>query len=371
MANTAAFRVLIKPLQQSDPRLYDALNKLATDIERLNITVFPPTLIVTGDQTSIPVPVPDVTDFNYELKSDSVRLYWSPPASAVLRYEIRQGTVWETANSILTTDTLSAELEPLAVGTTSFLIKAIGEDGTESTNARLLNVIVPPLGNISINAQVIDNTVLLFWSPPTSTFRIAYYEVRKDGVLIGTLTGTFSTIFESVSGTYTYSVQAFDIRDVPNSSPLSSTSATVNQPPDYELQANFTSSLTGTLTRVTKIPGPRLLCCTRVETWQQHFSDRGWNNIQDQLNAGYPLYIHPSEATGQYEEVIDYGLVISSTVITVSYNTALVYGTGVTVRHFISTSLDNITYGTEVETLSMFVASLRYAKIRVTFTAID
>lgn len=369
MANVSTFRILIKPLQQKDPRLYDALYKLADDVERLNISVFPPTLIITGDQTSAPVPVPDLTDFNYELKLDSVRLYWSPPNAAILRYEIRIGTVWATANSILTTDTLSAELDPLLVGTTSFLIKAIGEDGVESTNARQLDVIVPPLGNIAVSSQVIDNNVLLFWSAPTSTFRIAYYEVSKNSVLVGTLTGTFITVFESVSGTYTYSIQAFDVAG--NSSPLSSTSVTVSQPPDYELQANFVSSLTGTLTRVTKIPGPRLLCCTRVESWEDHFIDRGWNTIQDQLDDSYPLYIHPSESTGEYSEVIDYGLVISNTVITISYNTALVYGTGVTVKHFISTSLDNITYSSETETLTLFVASLRYAKIRVTFTAID
>lgn len=368
MANVDSFRVLIKPLQQKDPRLYDALNKLADDVVRLNITVFPPTTIVFP-QTSAPVTIADVTDFNYELKSTSVRLYWTAPEEAVLRYEIREGTVWETANSILTTDTLSAELDPLLVGTTTFLIKAIGEDNTESTNAKSLDVIVPPLGSISVSSQVIDNNVLLFWNFPTSVFSLEPFNVYRNGVFFGKIHGTFITFFEQVSGTYTYGVQAEDLAG--NLSTISTVSATVSQPPDYELQANFVSSLNGTLTNVTKEPGPRLLCCTRNENWQQHFADRGWSNIQDQINAGFPLYIQPSEASGQYLEVIDYGLVISNTVVTVTYNTLLISGLGVTVRHFLSTSTDNITYSTEVETTTLFVASLRYVKVRVTFTALN
>jgi hypothetical protein len=108
-----------------------------------------------------------------------------------------------------------------------------------------------------------------------------------------------------------------------------------------------------------------------METWRQHFEDRGWHKIRDQINAGYPLYIQPSESTGYYEEIIDYGLVINGTVATVTYNTALIYGLGVTVTISLSSSLDNITYTTPLVTQNLFIASLRYLKVRVDFTALN
>lgn len=370
MSNVNAILALIQGLQGKDPRLYDALMLLIKDIESLTNEVFPPIILPPG-QTTAPQTVPDVTIFQYELRLDNVRLFWSAPSSTILRYIIKQGSDWATANTIATTDTLQLIIEPLLVGTTRFLIKAVGEDGTESVNALSLDVIVPPLGLITITSRVIDNNVLLIWTEPSSSFRIAKYEVREGIDLLGSINGTFIAIFESVSGTYTYSIKAIDIAG--NESAETSIDVTVSQPPDYELQADFLSTLNGTPVRVTRFTsGPRLLCCTRVETWAEHFSDRGWTNIQDQLNAGFPLYIHPSEADGTYTEIIDYGLIISNTVATPTYNTELVYPTGVTVSLELSYSTDNITYSTPVVvTTSLFIASIRYLKVEIYFTAID
>jgi hypothetical protein len=370
MSNANAVLSLLQDLKSKDPRLYDALVMLVKDVEAANNILFPPIIIPPG-QTTAPQVVPDVVNFQYELRLDNVRLFWTAPSSTILRYIIKQGSTWATANTIVTTDTLQIVIEPLLVGTTQFLIKAVGEDGTESVNATLLDVIVPPLGIITISSRVIDNNVLLTWTEPTSSFRIAKYQVSEGVDVVGTINGTFVAIFESVSGTYTYRIKAIDIAG--NESAEASIDVTVAQPPDYELQANFLSDLDGTPVRVTRFAsGPRLLCCTRVETWAQHFSDRGWNNIQDQLNAGYPLYIHPSEADGTYTEIIDYGLVISSTVATPTYNTELVYPTGVNIVLELSYSIDNITYSTPVPvTTSLFITSIRYLKVEVYFTAID
>lgn len=370
MSNVNAVLALIQGLQSKDPRLYDALMLIIKDLEAANNVLFPPIIIAPG-QTTAPQVVPDVTDFQYQLRLDNIRLFWTAPSATILRYIIKQGSNWATANTILTTDTLQAVIDPLLVGTTRFLIKAVGEDGTESVNATPLDVIVPSLGIITITSRVIDNNVLLTWTEPTSSFRIAKYEVREGLDLLGTINGTFVAIFESVAGTYTYSIKAIDIAG--NASAEATIDVTVSQPPDYELQADFLSTLNGTLLRVTRFStGPRLLCCTRVETWAQHFLDRGWGNIQDQLNAGYPLYIHPSEADGKYTEIIDYGLVISNTVATPTYNTELVYPTGVNVSLELSYSIDNITYSTPVVvTTSLFIASLRYLKVEVYFTAIN
>lgn len=370
VSNSNAVLALIQGLQNKDPRLYDALILLIKDVEAANNILFPPLILAPG-QTTAPQAVPDVVNFQYELRLDNIRLFWTAPSPTILRYIIKQGSDWATANTILTTDTLQAVIEPIAVGSTRYLIKAIGEDGTESVNATALDVIVPPLGIITITSRVIDNNVLLIWTAPTSSFRIAAYEVREGSNLLGSINGTFIAIFESVSGTYTYKIKAIDIAG--NESAEALIDVTVSQPPDYELQADYTSDLNGTPVRVLRYSsGPRLLCCVRDETWAQHFSDRGWTNIQDQLNAGYPLYIHPSEADGSYTEIIDYGIVISNTVATPTYNTELVYPTGVNVQLSLSYSTDNITYSTPVVvTTSLFIASLRYLKVEVAFTAID
>lgn len=368
MSNVDSVDSLLQDYKLRDPRVYDALQKILRDVNRLNLEVFPPTSASTTTQGNTTNFVPDVELFGYELKLDSVRVFWAAPSGTVLRYEIRQGNTWETANSILTTDTLSAELDPLLVGTTTFLIKAIGDAG-QSANARSLDVIVPPLGGLSITTSVIDNNVLLYWTAPSSSFRISHYIVSKDSDVIGTLSGTFITVFEAVAGIYTYRVKAVDVAG--NESPESSISATVNQPPDYELRSDFTSIFSGTKHNVTLKLNGRLLCCTRMETWKQHFEDRSWHSIRDQINAGYPLYIQPSESTGFYEEVIDYGLVINGTVATVTFNTALIAGTGVNVVISMSSSLDNITYTSPITTQNLFIASLRYLKIRADFTAID
>jgi hypothetical protein len=370
VSNSNAVLALIQGLQNKDPRLYDALILLIKDVEAANNVLFPPIILAPG-QTTAPQTVPDVTNFQYELRLDNVRLFWTSPADTILRYVIKQGSDWATANTIATTDTLQIVIDPILVGTTRFLIKAVGEDGTESVNATPLDVIVPPLGIITITSRVIDNNVLLIWTAPTSSFRIATYEVREGSDLLGSINGTFIAIFESVSGTYTYKIKAIDIAG--NESAEAIIDVTVSQPPDYELQADFLSDLNGTPIRVLRYStGPRLLCCVRNETWAQHFSDRGWTNIQDQLNAGYPLYIHPSEADGSYTEIIDYGLVISNTVATPTYNTEVVYPSGVNVQLSLSYSLDNITYSSPVVvTTSLFIASLRYLKVEVAFTAID
>lgn len=364
----ANFDPLIEDLKQKDPRVYDALKLLIRDVKALNLEVFPPTAGTTTDQSGSSSAVPDIEVFGYELKLDSVRLFWVAPNAEILRYEIRLGNTWDTANSILTTDTLSAELDPILVGTTRFLIKAIGVSGL-SVNARAIDVIVPALGGLSITASVIDNNVLLYWTSPTSTFRINHYVVSKGVDVIGILSGTFITIFEAVSGAYTYKVKAVDIAG--NESPEASIVATVSQPPDYELRSDLLSDFSGTKHNVTLRQNGRLLCCTRMETWKQHFEDRAWFSIRNQIDAGFPLYIQPSETDGYYEEVIDYGLVINGTVATITYNTALISGLGVTVAVSLSSSLDNITYTSPIVTTNLFIASLRYLKVRIDFTALN
>lgn len=359
---------LLQGIQSFNPRLYELLRGILVNLSNVNNTLFPATESTTPVEETVTA-VADVSTFTYTLVEAGMRLTWERNDPSQIFFEIREGTDWDTSPRIEISATISAILDPRLAGTYHFLIKAIGIDGSYSTNATALDVIIPALGDITISAEVIDNNVLLRWTEPEHIFRLARYEIRKGVDLLGTQTGTFIAIFEQLSGSYTYSVIAYDVAG--NASSSATVTAEVSQPPDYVLQANFVSSLNGTITNGTLEPGPRLLVCTRNETWQQHFEDRGWTCIQDQINAGFPLYIQPAETTASYVEVIDYGLILTDTIITITYNSALISGSGVTVLIKLEASNDNISYGTPVFGAIMFAASIRYLRLTLTFTAID
>lgn len=369
MSHTS-LHTLIEGIQHQNPRLYEVLKLISREVHKLNAEVFPNEDEGTSDQGEVGAGLPVLGTFTYQVLSDNILLSWTLASGAAARYEIRKGGVsFETANVIIQTDTSSARIDPLTEGTHRYWIKGISEEGDYSEDALFIDIIISPIGGFSVTAQVIDNNVLLYWTLPTSQFRISHFIVQKDGVEIGRVNSTFTTVFEVVADTYEYSVQAVDIAG--NTSPEALVSASVTQPPDYELRADILSTLSGTKTEVKLITGPRLLCNVRTETWANHFLDRGWSTPQDQINAGYPIFIQPSAPSGSYVETIDFGLVISSTVLTISYNTVLLAGLGVTVQISIETSLDNVTYSAPVVATTLFVASLRYARITATFTALN
>lgn len=368
--NSSQYNALIQRIKAANPALYEALKLIGAEVIRTQLEVFGPEGAGLDIQDDAPSPPPVLNTFTYELLPDNILLSWTLASGSAARYEIREGgTSYETANTVIQTDTSSARIDPLTEGTHRYWIKGISDEGVYSVDALFVDIIIPTVGGFSVTAQVIDNNVLLYWSQPTSSFRISSYILRRNGIQFGTTNSTFSAIFENVAGTYEYSVQAVDIAG--NLSPEAIVIAAVTQPPDYELRADFLSDLDGTKTEVWLTPGPRLLCNVRTETYQDHFSSRGWSTIQDQINAGFPLYIQPSAPVGEYVEVIDFGLVISSTVLSINYNTVLIAGSGVNVVLEIETSIDDITYTAPVVASTLFVASLRYARLTFTFTAID
>lgn len=105
-------------------------------------------------------------------------------------------------------------------------------------------------------------------------------------------------------------------------------------------------------------------------SWYEHFNSRGWANIQDQIDAGYPIYAQPTELTGSYEEVIDYGTLLSNNIVTLRWS-ALQLAGSTTIVSKIASSVDNITYTDFVTGVSVFYSSLRYLKIRFEFTGAD
>jgi len=105
------------------------------------------------------------------------------------------------------------------------------------------------------------------------------------------------------------------------------------------------------------------------ETFEDHFINNSWATPQDQINAGYPLFIQPANPTGEFLQVIDVGVLIDSSV-RVSLLAQLNYIlTGADVEYTISLSVDGVTYTDYADTDSVYASNFRYVKIFIEVTS--
>lgn len=360
---------LVQSSGKIDPTLKDALVQIASELDRISTAVDPePTISRRTRTTNFDAP-PDVSVFTYSLTTRNVILSWESPSTDILLYEVRLGSTWATATRLFVTGNLSATLDPIAVGTTTYLIKAINSNGIYSITEDSVSVIIPALGSISITSQMIDNNVLLYWTEPVSTFVIDYYDVEKDGVSLGIITGTFKAIWEMAGGIYTYSVTPYDIAG--NQGPTSDLVLTVVDPPDYVLiDELLDDTLAGTKVSCIKENDYLLADVNITETFEGHFTSRGWASPQAQIDAGYPLHIQPSLLTGTYLKVLDSGSISTNVIINYSYSFEILVGSfniGFSTR----VSDDNVSWSAAQTGGNIFVASVRYIEVTVTFTAAD
>jgi hypothetical protein len=357
---------LIATTRQSDPRLHQALLLINSRLSTLWVEAHPATRTTGITPTSTQAVLPPANFVVFSTGS-TLRFTWTEAVGAV-QYEIRKGTTWETATFVTRTVGLRSDIDPEIYGDHFYMIKSINSAGLYSALSNVANINIPQIPAVTINSTVIDNNILLSWNTPTSAFNISHYILKRNGTEIGLVTSTFVALFEPLSGTYIYSVIAVDIAG--NVGTEATLSVEVNQPPDFELHDSRFSDLSGTRVNVHLELGKLVASYTSGVSWANHFLSRGWDSIQDQLDAGYPLYFQPTELTGSYEEVIDYGVVIQSTIVTILYNlTQLAGSTAVVIK--MAVSPDNITYTSFVAGASQFYASLRYLKFRLEFTGAD
>lgn len=366
--NKANLDNLLQGYQRTDPRLYEILKAVIGNLNSLIDDVTP--IIVASESGEITVgTLADVTLFEYQLLLYSVRFTWAKPSEDVQFFEIRKGSgTWESADYVLASKTLVANIDPLTVGSHTYQIRATNEAGNYSTNSLFLVVVVPAIGSISISSQVIDNNVLLSWTPATSSFQLKEYIITKDGVEIGRQPGTFTVIFERSAGEFEYGVQALDIAG--NLSDVSLISVTVSAPKDYVLRdQEVDAAFDGTRVNVFKSVIPDLyMPVDLTETWTTHFSARSWSTIQAQINAGYPIYAQPTLNTATYTKVFDYGAIFSNVLATINYSLEQIVST-VSVSVQLRTSDDNVSWSSPVTASSIFATSMRYLECQLTFTA--
>ena len=353
---------------QADPRLYQILKALLDQVNGLVDDITPIIIATEAGEVTVGT-LPDVPSFTYTLLPYSVKLEWTKPSEDIQFFEIRKGSgTWETSAFVLATKSLQANIEPLTVGSHTYQIRATNPGGNYSTNSTTVTVIVPSLGSPSVTSQVIDNNVLLSWSAVTSVFQIKEYILKKDGTEIGRQTGTFAVIFESSAGTFDYRIEPVDIAG--NIGPFGEVSVTVSTPKDYVLKdVGIDSLFDGTRTNAYKDSTPCIFVpVDTAETWQSHFTSRGWSTPQNQIDAGFPYFLQPTLQTARYVKVFDYGAIFSNVLATVSQSLIQIVST-VSVSIQLRYSDDLIVWSTPVVSSSVFAPSLRYLEVQLDFTA--
>lgn len=362
----ASVRNYIQKVRQLDPNLADVLIELSKELDRVAKIVDP--VPFTPKKLSIAkAPAPgSVVNFAYSFTDTNVILTWEAPSSDILLYEIRQGATWETATRLLITATLTAILDPIAVGTTTYLIKALNGD-SYSIDAVSLDVVVPAIGNFTLTPSTIGNFIAIDWDAPESTFRIAYYRIRKDGsVVVPRNADTFWSRQEANGGSHTYGVTAYDLYG--NASAEILATVEVSAPSDYEYEDSRTSGFTGTITNGYVDNNSLYVCIDNATSYEDHFNNNSWASPQAQVTAGYPKWLSPFETTASYLETFDFGAIFSNVIVNTSWMTELLSGT-FTEGISVTVSDDNITYSSAYTSAAFFVTSVRYVRVTLSFTA--
>jgi len=388
------FASLVEGYQHTDPKLYQILQAFVLSIGELQAEVAPLTRIITDTEGTIGAIPTSPTTIGYEILQQSVlRIFWSGATNAA-SYEVRKGTVWETAFFVAATPQTEVRLDPILVGNHTYLVRSRNGLGAYSTAFLAVLVTIPAIPAPMINAQVIDNNVLLRYSRPNSTWRINHYDVYRNNSVIGSISGEFFVWFESSAGTFTYGVEAVDIAG--NRSPRASVSVDVRQPPDFELEDIRHSLLAGY--RVNALiygepvlgwdytdaqgwateeyvwfaanTGKLLVCIDEDDTWQTHFTEDLWDQPSDQVAAGFPAYLQPGALTALYRESIDYGAIFNNVILNVSWLLQQLSNQGiVSVVLQVESSVDNITWTPPSTGASTFIESFRYVRLTFNFTS--
>jgi hypothetical protein len=326
----------------------------------------------TSSSTTVTINAPSAPTVTSALSLDTVKLAWTESVASLplANYEIRYGASFAAGASLGKVSGTSFDLPVTFGGSRVFWVAAYDVNGNLGAASSATVTISPPTAP-TVSAQVIDNNVLLSWSGSVASLTIVTYEIRRGstwsgGVVVGTKSGGFTTIFETVGGSFTYWVAGID--SAGNVGTPAQVSANVAQPPDYILNATWNSTFSGTLSNiVVDIDGSRLMGTNPSQTWQDHFTTNGWATPQAQVSAGYPVYIEPTVSPSYYEETFDYGTILASTKVTVNKFGSNVSGTPV-ITCDISVSANGSSWTSYSNVWQVYAVSFRYVKVRVTCT---
>ena len=305
------------------------------------------------------------------LTNASITLDWADvvPQYGLGYYEVTDGVVTRNVNA--STITLPANW----IGNRDFTVKTVDANGFKSSGFTVSIEKLLPNSPSGLRTSVIDNTVMLYWTlPAKTTLPISHTHIKKGttwatATEIGEKAGAFTTINELQGGNFTYWMTVVDT-DGYESTPVS-VSANVAEPPDFIFNGAFESDFTsGTLSNAKMSEGYPVMPVNLTETWSDHFSTRSWADPQAQVTAGYPIYIQPGYLTGYYRETFNFGTMLGSSKVTVSYSGVTVGGTPSTSCK-IETSDDNATWNSYDGVTEVFALNFQYVRVTITASGDD
>lgn len=180
---------------------------------------------------------------------DEFKLEWTAVQGTLPtdQYEVRYGTSWAAGTSVGLVGGTTFSTKAQWAGSRTWWVAAIDVNGNVgAAGSKEMVVNLPPAP--TINPQVVDNNVLLYWTEVQGTLPTITYDIRRGAtyatsVSLGRKSGGFTTVFETAAGLYTYWVVAVD--SAGNIGTPASIVARVDQPPDYVLQLNRDSDFNG------------------------------------------------------------------------------------------------------------------------------
>jgi predicted phage tail protein len=281
-------------------------------------------------------------------------------------YEVRLGASWAGGTVVFRGKALNATL-PIAGLSMTFRVRALDTAGNYSAADSAATITIEPPGQPVIVAEVIDNNVLLRWQDVPGSLAISTYEIRRGAAwasaeVIGTKTGLFTTVFETQAGTFTYWVAGIDRAG--NYGTPGQVVVPVSAPPDYVLQIEQ-APVWAAFSNAAESDGRLYLPVSASETWETHFTARGWTSPQDQIDAGYPYFIQPGESSGYAEAVVDAGSTLPSSKITITASLAAISGSP-SASYTISVSNTSASGPwTDYAGAQAFATAFRWAKVKI------
>jgi len=331
----------------------------------------------TAATVNVSVTAPSAPTLSYALEGENELLSWTRPASgfAIDRYEIRYGATWAGGTPVDSAKSASYRRRVDYVGARRYWVAAIDAAGNTGTAASIDVTVTAPGAVTGGRSEVVDNNALLYWgAPATGSLPVDRYEVRKGsnwagGTLVGSNgNSTFTAVFEQAAGSYSYWVAAIDSAGTIGA-PIAIT-ATISQPPDYVLRADYNDDFSGITLSGMYLEGGRLYGPSLGETIQTHFESRGWATPNDQITAGYPLVFEPGGASGYCERTMDYGAALPATIITVTPSVATLSGAVTMTAQVSYKALSGDPWIDAASgALQVLASGFRYVKVRLTFTA--
>jgi cell wall-associated NlpC family hydrolase len=317
------------------------------------------------------------------LTSATVTLSWQKATQtlfAISGYKIKYDSTEVFVNA--TTITFLADW----VGTRTFTITSVDILGLESSEAQVpIPKLAPnPVPFETYRAQVIDNNVLLYWDlPAKTTLPISHVLLRKTKIIegiteytwdtaenVGEKSGTFTSFSELERGEYIYWIRTVDTDGVQSTE--RKIQRRVAQPPDYIYNREFTTNFTDSSVELVNVAvntanNSLIMPVNNVEQWQQHYTNNGWNTPLNQIQASFPYYPQPGEATAYYSEIFDYGTLLASSQLTLEAVTTVISGSG-KINYYLSYSQDGNTYSVRQLTNNLFALNFRFVKVEIEMT---